>query len=392
MATAPPAANGKAPAVAARPFIVGSRFSDDFSYDQSKALTTSTQRLPDLELDTDGFTAGLYLLVENTSVNNATVTAAFKEDGPLNVLEIVQLVDTNNKPVLGPMTGHDLYECVKFGGYHEQDDAKASPAWSVTTGTGSTGGSFTFVQYLPIEIVHRTSLGSLQNKSASAVFRLQLTLAAVGTVFVTAPATSSTVRVRVQQFGWLDADASDIKGNVVSSFPPALNSIQYWDKQTFTFSSGSMNQRLNPFSGGIRNLIIELRDSNLTRSGNENDFPDPLIFASDKVQISNRLRTVWKHLIGEDWDYTGGPEVIPVGTTVNDGNKRDLGIWPIPFNKDFGLRPGAEQSFGYLWVSAATTLMLKGTVGSGSASHTFNVFVNSVQPANGDPKTLTGGR
>ncbi len=388
----PAAPAGKAPAMAARPFIVGSRFSDDFQYDQTKTLTTSTQRLPDLELDTDGFTAGLYLLVENTSVNNATVTAAFKEDGPLNIFDTVQLVDTNNKPILGPMSGHDLYECVKFGGYHEQDDAKASTAWSVTTGTGAAGGTFTFVLYVPIEIVHRTSLGSVQNKSASAVFRLQLTLAAVGTVFVAAPATSSSTRVRVQQFGWLDADAADIKGNAVSAYPPALNSIQYWDKQTFSFSSGSMNQRLNSFSGGVRNLIIEFRDANGTRSGNEVDFPDPLIFSADKTQVINRLRTIWRHLVGEDWDYTAGPEVIPVGTNVNDGNKRDLGIYPLPFNKDFGLRPGAEQSFSYLWVSAATTLMVKGNVGSASASHTFNYFINTVQPANGDPKTLTGGR
>ena len=171
--TAAPAAppKGRQAPVAARPFIVGYRFSDDFSYDESKALTTATQRLRDYELDTDGYTSGLYLLVENVSANNATVTAAFKEDGPLNVFDTIQLSDTNNKTIFGPMGGHDAYECLKFGGYHEQDDAKSSPVWSVTTGTGATGGTFTFCLYLPIEIVHRTSLGAVQNKSASAVFR-----------------------------------------------------------------------------------------------------------------------------------------------------------------------------------------------------------------------------
>jgi hypothetical protein len=42
-------------------------------------------------------------------------------------------------------------------------------------------------------------------------------------------------------------------------------------------------------------------------------------------------------------------------------------------------------------VSAATSVVARGTVG-GSGSHTFNVFVNYVWPANGDPKSLTGGR
>lgn len=385
-AKAPAAAQG---AVATRPFIVGSRHSDDFQYDQTRVLSTSTQRLPDLELDTDGFTSGLYLLVENVSVN-ATNVVAFVEDGPFSIFDNIQFVDTNNKPVLGPMSGHDLYECVKFGGYHAQDDAKNSNIYNAVIGTGATAGTFTFAQYLPIEIVHRTALGALQNKSASAVFRLQLTLAGTAAVYSIAPLTSSTCRVRIQQFGWLDADAADIKGNPVSAYPPALNTIQYWDKQTFSFASGSMNQRLNSFSGGVRNIIIELRNASGVRGTNEADFPDPLIFAVDKTQISNRLRAIWRHLISEDYDFTGGDEVLAGAAT--DQSRRDKGVYPMPFTKDFGLKPGAEQSFSYLWVTAATTIMVKGNVGSASASHTFNYFINSVQPAGGDPKSLTGGR
>lgn len=377
---------GKAAPVANRPFIVGSRYSDDFTYDQSKALTSSTQKLQTYELDTDGFTAGLYLLVECTGVGNATVTASFKEDGPFNVLDTVQFSDTNNKSILGPMNGHDLAMCAKYGGYHFSDDPRQSPVYSVTTGTGSAQGSFTFVLHLPIQIVHRDGLGSLLNKSASAVFRLDLTLAANTTVYATSavPATSATVRVRIAQFGWMDSDTRDIKGNPTAVNPPALNTIQYWDKQTFTFSSGQMNEKLNTFSGGLRCMILELRDSNGTRSGNEGDFPDPFTLQIDKYIPINRLRTIWRHLIGVNYGYINA---------VETAGGRDYGTYPWPVGlMDFGLKPGAENRFGYLWVTSATSIQLKGNVGSSSASHTWNVFLNYVNPAGGDPKALTGGR
>lgn len=372
-------------APATRPFITGTRFSDDFTYDQTKTLTTSTQKLQSFELDTDGYTAGMYLLAECTGAGNATVTAAFKEDGPFIAFEVIQFSDTNNKAILGPMNGHDLYECVKFGGYHYQDDAKSSPIYSVTTGTAAAQGSFTFALYLPIEIVHRDGLGSLLNKSASAVFRLDLTVAATTTIYATSavPATSVSLRVRISQFGWMDSDRVDVKGNPTAPNPPALNTIQFWDKQTFTFSSGQMNQRANPFSGLVRNIVLELRDSSATRSGNEGDFPDPFTVQVDKSLIVNRIRNIWRHLIGEDFGYINA---------VETAGGRDYGVYPLPFNKDFGLKPGAENRFGYLPVTSATTLLWKGSVGSGSGSHTFNVFINYVNPANADPKAITGGR
>lgn len=384
MTTAPAAkqASGKAAALT-RPFIVGSRFADDYSYDKSRTLAASTIKMDTYELDTDGFTAGLYLLVECVGTN-ATNSVAFNPDAPFNVLQTVQFSDTNNKAILGPMSGHDLYECVKFGGYHYQDDAKMSPVYSVTTGTGATAGSFTFCLYLPIEIVHRDALGALLNKSASAVFRLDLTLAANSDVYSVLPLTSAVVRVRIAQFGWMDSDTVDIKGNVTSPNPPALNTIQYWDKQTFTFSSGQMNQKLNSFTGGVRNLIFEIRDNTGARSANADaDWPDPFTLQVDKYIPMNRLKTLWRHLIGEHYGYTNA---------VETGGGRDYGVYPESFARDFGLKPGAENRFGYLWVTSATTIQLKGSVGSAAASHTFNVYVNYVNPANGDPRALTGGR
>lgn len=396
-APAKPSAGQKAAPAMNRPFIVGSRFADDFAYDKSQTLDTSTHKLSTMELDTDGYTAGLYILAECTGVNTAASTATFDWDSPFRAYEVINLKDTNNKDILGPMNGHDLYIAMKYGGYHFVSDAKASPVYSVTSGTGSAGGSFTFILYIPIEVVHRDGLGALTNKSSSSVFKLDLTTAATTSIYVGTtgtPATSATLRTRVAQFGWMDSDTIDVKGNATSPEPPGINTVQYWDKQTFTFSSGAMNQRLSSFSGGLRTMVIEMRDSNLSRTANEADWPDPFTVNVDKTTLLNRLRTLWRHIIGEDYNAFNGLEVQPgvSGTAATEGWKRDYGTYPLTWAKDFGLAPGAENRFGYLWVTSATALWLKGTVGATGTSHTFNVLLNYVNPANGDPKTLTGGR
>lgn len=391
------ASNSKTP-VMNRPFITGSRFADDFQYDQTKVLTTGTQVLPVMELDTDGYTAGLLILAECTVTGNTQAsTATFLEDGPFNVYDTINLKDTGNRDIFGPMNGHDAYICSKYNGYKHSGDSKNSPIYSVTSGSTSAGGTFTFPLYIPIEIRHRDGLGALVNKSSSSVFKLNLTLAGTATVWsgtTGAPvAGNASFRTRVAQFGWMDSDNVDVKGNPTDPEPPGVGTIQYTEKQSYTLASGSWTQRLNSFDGGLRSIIFELRDSNLTRSGNPTDWPDPFTFNIDKTKVVNRLRKVWQHVQSEDFGYTTA-EVTPgvSGTPASEGKHTDNGIFVLPFTKDFGLAPGDENAFGYQWVTSATSLTCKGTVGTGSASHTLNVFLNYVSPANNDPKALTGGR
>lgn len=386
-ATAAPAnakGNGKAQTVSLRPFITGTRRIDQQTYDVTTTQTTATQRLATYNLDTDGYVRGLYVLVQATTAGNAAATA-FNEDGPFIVLQTVQFSDTNNKPIIGPLTGHDLYLIQKYGGYAFDSDAKNSNVYSVTTGAGATGGSYTFVLRVPIEIRGRDGLGALENKSASAVYKLDLTLNTIASVYSVAPTNAASVRVRIEQFGWMDSDQADYMKSPADPNPPALNSVQYWDKQTITISAGAINQRLNTFSGLVRNIMFELRDGAGSRSVGDTDFPDPFELHYDKTVPIQRLKTIWRHMVSEYWGYNGATEATATANT------RDNGVYPEPFTLDYGLQPGAESSFGYLPVTSATSLVVRGTVG-GAGSHTLNVFVNYIWPANGDPKSLTGGR
>jgi len=371
----------QAQAAARRPFITGSRVTDKQTYDQTRTLTTSTQRLPTYELDTDGYTAGMYVLVNCvTAGNSANVT--FAADGPWNCIDTITFSDTSNNPIVGPMGGHDLYVAVKYGGYSFVDDQRQSPIYSATTGTGTTGGSFTFPLLVPIEIVHRDALGSLLNKSASAVFKLDVTLAANATIYGTPPTAAGSLRVRIQQYGWMDPNATDLKGNPVAQNPPALNSVQYWDKQTYTLNAGAIAQRLQTFDGMVRNFIFELRDNAASRAQGDSDFPDPFTLQYETAQPIQRVKDIWRHMIGQHFGYTAAAEAA---------GGRDNGTYPEPYTRDFGLKPGAESRLGYLPVSAATALRVQGSIG-GSGSHTLTVLINYVVPAGGDVKSIAGNR
>jgi hypothetical protein len=153
-------------------------------------------------------------------------------------------------------------------------------------------------------------------------------------------------------------------------------------KQTYTLNNGFFSQRLGGIDSLVRNLVFQLDNAGV-RSTADTDFPDPFTFQYETALPVQRIKNVWRHMIGEDFGYVAA---------VDTAGGRDSGIYPLPYNKDFGLKPGAETRMGYLPVSSATTLNVSGTLGSTGSNKTLTVLVNKVVPANGDPMTLTGGK
>lgn len=369
-------------AIPLRPFITGTKRRDQPTYDVTQTLTTGQQKLATYNLFPDGFTAAMYLMVTGTTASNAA-TVVFNQDAPFNVIASIIFSDTGSNQIIGSMTGHDLYECIKFGGYSFSDDAKTSPVYSATAGVGAgLGGSFTFCLRLPIEIVHRDAFGAVPNKSASATFKLDITLAASTDVYTTAPTSQPSVRVQIQQVGYMDPNPTDSKGNPSAQAPPAVNTLQYWVKQDLAVNPGTItNQKLNTYNGYLRNLVFQLRDSTGSRQQGDADFPTTFQMIYETVTPIMRLKNVWQHMIGENFGYNAA---------VETAGGRDYGIYPEWYNQDFGQKPGYENRFGYLPVSDSTNLAVSGTIG-GSGSHTLTVFTNYVVPS-GDPRQMTNGK
>ena len=62
-------------------------------------------------------------------------------------------------------------------------------------------------------------------------------------------------------------------------------------------------------------------------------------------------------------------------------------MFPLAFNKDFALRPGAETRRGYLATGDGSRMEFRGTFGAAS---TFTILANYVNPVGGDDARITG--
>lgn len=395
MATAPTKAAPAAAAMAAtRPFLTGTRPQEQHIYDNTKAMTTSSQQLPQYVVPTDGFLRGFYIQVTGTVPSTNSATVAFTENAPFNVLQSISFNDVSNRPIVGPMSGWELKTIIKFGGYTHSDDAQDSVSYTAVTGSGATGGNFSFILHLPVEFVQRNALGSLTNINAASTFNIGITLAASTDVYGTAPTALPNVRIVIQQESWMESNGHDPYGNPAQSNPPAVDTTQFWIRQTYTLGSGATSQQLTSFDGLVRNIIFVLQDSNGSRVQGESDFPDPLRLKYDSVIPFDRVKAIWARQIEEDFGYTGARPTTTANAaaTINPGGSfRDNGVYMYPFNKDFGLKPGDEQGYGYMYVSSGTRLVFDGTIG-GSGAHTLTALINYVNPAGGNALAITGGK
>jgi hypothetical protein len=112
----------------------------------------------------------------------------------------VALHDVNGAPIVGPFSGWDLYQAHKWGGYAAFDDPALSPSFSAV---GASGGNFSFLLRVPVEIGNRDALGALPNMNASSTYKLRLALAPSNRIYTTPPGTTlPTVRFRVWAECW----------------------------------------------------------------------------------------------------------------------------------------------------------------------------------------------
>src|SRR5262249_9182672 len=153
---------------------------------------------------------------------------AYKEDGPWSVIQKVTLKDTGNREVFGPLGGYDWMTINKYGAYQEVGDPRADLSFSIVATAVATGGSFSFVLYLPLELVARDALGTVENKSTSSAWKVELWMDATTAVYSTAPTTPGTLRVRATTDNYTEPSGADEHGRIYAQTPPQPGTLQYW--------------------------------------------------------------------------------------------------------------------------------------------------------------------
>lgn len=338
---AAPAATGskgqQAPPPPQRPFRAGTfQTLVQDGYQQNVTLSAATQQLPQYSPTPNAYLRGLWIQAVMVTAGNSAATA-FTADAPWNVFQQIVFSDANQKPIVGPINGYQLMVASKYGGYHFNDDPRADATFATTVGTGSTGGSFTFNLYVPLEVVARDALGPLQNKSASSAFQLILTANTSASVYSTAPTTAGTLTVTIHEDGYVQPKP----GNTAQA-PPQLGTTQYWTLGTYNALNGAQQIQLTQGLGyPIRNFIaINYDVSNSTRATGDTDWPTATQYIFRGTTFWNVTKTTWKSQMSRNLGL--------YSTTADSANGLENGVYRLGFNNDFGLQDGAELRNAYL--------------------------------------------
>lgn len=389
---APPAnGNGDEPQVIARPFVAGSRPTKESDFDDSKTVTAAEQRFASYEVSPQGFLGTVWMLVTCVTAGNSA-TVVFADDAPFSALSRIEFRDVGSQPQVGVIDGYQLYVINKYGGYVYQGDPKAGSVYSVTAGSGATGGSFTFILFIPIMAVRRDAFGELENTSASATFTIDCSAGPSVNIYDTAPTVAGTLRLRYLLEGHQDPDEVDINKMPVAQAPPAAQTTQYWESSPIDIATGTFSRTIRNFNGLLRTLIFIPRGAADTlRSTGETAFDGaPFSFQYEANLLHNQVFfEMWRHWICTHYGYTG---VLPAAGTeaaATTALNRDHGVYPVPdWMLNFGHQVGSELRFTYLPVSDASKLTIKGSM---DAAVKLDILYNYLRFV-GDPREMTGGR
>lgn len=368
------------PVLASWPFPVGVEHTVNASdYDQTVTMTASTQKFPDVRVQPDGWLRGIWFDFNMVTSGNAATTA-FNADAPWNVIDTVLFLDTGGEQVFGPFNGYDWMVSNKFGGYHAQSDPRGDVTYSVTSGSGATGGSFHFNLYLPLELTRADALGAVENRSENSTYRVQLTMAASSTVYSTAPTTLGAMEVKTTQDSYSEPIAvANPGGRPIADAPPAPGTLQYWKQENALVPAASSSYTItNGIGNGYRNMIFKLVRSGGTRANGDADFPDPFEMTLGTMRTRYMYKNTWKAMTSRTFELTSNAADSAFGL--------ENGVYPLTWTASKGVKAG-DDYHNYLRTKTGNTLKVRGTYGNAG---TLYVTTNYVIPRNNDFSAVIG--
>jgi hypothetical protein len=375
-------------------FPVGVLKVENPDYDVTKTQTAGVVQFDNHSFEPTGWLRGLWYQFDMFVTGQATNNVSFSGDNPFSVINKFTLKDVGNREVFGPMGGYDWLTSNKFGGYWDLGDPRADLAYSVTTGTGSTGGSFTFMLYVPLELVSRDALGAVENKSSSSAWKAELFMDSQASTYNQVPSVFGNLRVRVTEDGYTEPAAADEHGRPLSQTPPAVGTLQYWVSENSGGIGGASATIAYNLDNGIgysvRNIIYKLTRGAASRVNGDADWPDPVTLSYGKVQLFQRYKTTWISKMSRAYclTQTPGQAFAAANNTADSALNRENGVFPVWFTDDFDATPGGELRNGYLNTKTGTVLKWKGTLGASAAADTLYCLINYVIPPGNDPGRL----
>lgn len=374
------------------PFPVGVFEQDVQDIDQSLVQTAGAQLWGEWNLSPTGWLRGAWCDVLMTVTTNVTNSVSFSKDNPWSVIQKMTVYDLGGEVVL-QLTGYQWMLVNKYGGYFATADPRGDMGYSATTGTGGTGGSFHFVLYIPLEIIGRSALGTVQNESKPG-WRVEIYVDSQANTYNQVPSVFGTVRIRGYTASYTDTQpAGYVAGATVRPFsqaPPLPGTLQYWKTEGATLlAAGATKYDLtNGIGFPIRNVFYLFYDASAgTRAAGDADIPDPFVLNLGNLQLYNRSLATWHAETGRDFGFYG----VFAGTANANDNAfaRENGVLPFYRTLDFSNEPGNEYGYKYWATNVNTLLRLQGVT---AAQVNLFAMVNWIQtPSKNRYQLISGG-
>ena len=260
------------PAPAAAPAVVQqARFTqgalsrlEGVFYDSSLTPGASAVAYPLMEIPTGGWERSILLQVSCTTAGNAA-TVAFQPDAPWNAIQELTFRDARGNTIIGPLTGYDLFLANKWLGYQWNTDLAAAPGFVATTGAVATGGSFSFIIPIPVELIGRDAIASLANGASNTALRVQMSLNTSAAIYSSAPTTLAPVRVRAFHVAWQQPPATTANGVPYAQQPIGAGTFHQLTKSNYPYAVGENRILLARKGNPIRGLVSVFRNTSAVR-------------------------------------------------------------------------------------------------------------------------------
>lgn len=314
---APAAGPAKAPAPLV-PFTRASRKMSKLIGTYSYTLNANSQVLPPIQVPASGFMRFLRLTVTGTTAGNAAATA-FQADAPWNLFTNIMLQTASGDALTSPLTGFQLYVINRWlavgRGYGLTVE---DPAFSLTTGSGATGGSFKFQIRLPFEIDPRDAFGALENMAANQSYLLNFSLASAGTLYSTQPTTLPNITVQVAMEYWAQPAQTTPSGVQQQYEPTGNGTVSLLQTMQPSITASTQQSLQIPNVGNtIRSLAFILRNSSGVRT--DADWPTIATLYQNGQPLMVKSKDNWNTQMAQDYRVTGGKAATPTANALDNG-------------------------------------------------------------------------
>ncbi len=346
---------------------------------QDNSSTYAAGAQTQIDLQTNAFLECLILDVELTTAGN-TASVAFAADAPWSVINSMYLNDPAQQAIITPLTGYGFYLLNKYLPDTEcYFDPQQDPNYEAVTGTGATGGSFSFRLVVPVEHRRRDAFCAVNNSAANQAYKLGIQIIqSFASLYSTAPTTeASTVSITITQLYWTNPPASvttSAGSTAVAPTPAGLGSVAFVRYETHNDVSGggSPQFQLSNVGDYLSSIIFVLRSS--TGARDAADWPPVFNWWINDFEVAAIPTNIWQRNLAHLYGYKAA-----IGTPGG----LDTGVFPLHYlNSLFGQIANFGPANQYVPTAATTKLQIRGSQWGASAGK-LEVYTRSIRPVSG---------